>query len=298
MICAALIIIIVIGVSWWLAKGDDSQASVIFGNGREQVADIQPGVSGTGTVMPVAGGDNEISVASSSLNVGSQNSQEDLSGTVGITEPVTAEVLIARIDEAGNKAETEDGTTVSENRSRSLSLLPEAIGSENTEILAETVTDDQADTATAMETATQVSPAKTPGNQQAAVVNENFPRDSQSGSDNLEHALAMPASKPPEYNVTRVGNHRSVSLESEGDDMLEAHFLGDSWVEINNSNSIRLYNDMLRLGDDLTIKGSAPFNVLFGDATVVEVKLNAAEVDISARVRSDNSARVILQPEN
>jgi len=298
MICAALIIIIVIGVSWWLAKGDDSQASVIFGNGREQVADIQPGVSGTGTVMPVAGGDNEISVASSSLNVGSQNSQEDLSGTVGITEPVTAEVLIARIDEAGNKAETEDGTTVSENRSRSLSLLPEAIGSENTEILAETVTDDQADTATAMETATQVSPAKTPGNQQAAVVNENFPRDSQSGSDNLEHALAMPASKPPEYNVTRVGNHRSVSLESEGDDMLEVHFLGDSWVEINNSNSIRLYNDMLRLGDDLTIKGSAPFNVLFGDATVVEVKLNAAEVDISARVRSDNSARVILQPEN
>jgi cytoskeleton protein RodZ len=30
MICAALIIIIVIGVSWWLAKGDDSQASVIL----------------------------------------------------------------------------------------------------------------------------------------------------------------------------------------------------------------------------------------------------------------------------
>ena len=55
---------------------------------------------------------------------------------------------------------------------------------------------------------------------------------------------------------------------------------------------------MLRLGDDLTIKGSAPFNVLFGDATVVEVILNAAEVDISARVRSDNSARVILQPES
>ena len=102
----------------------------------------------------------------------------------------------------------------------------------------------------------------------------------------------------PEYTVTRLENKRKIELEIEGNDLLEVHFLGDSWIQIDNAEQTRLYHDMLNMGDDLTIKGTAPFNILIGDASVVEMTFNASEVDVLSRIRSDNSARLILQREN
>ena len=298
MICAALIIIVVIGVSWWLAISDDSQASVNSANGNEQLAEIRTEINVSDTAMFEAGSESEIMTAvMSSTRVGNQNSQEELSAAVSINESVTAEVLVARINEIGNEAQADVGAKGSGNKSKSLTLLP-SVRDTDTERPADAGTDILLDTLADMESETQAIPAATLPNQQRPVIAENFLRDNPADSDALEQALAEPVSELPEYNVTRVDNHRSVSLESDGDDLLEVHFLGDSWVEVDNSNSTRLYNDMLGVGDDLTIKGSAPFNLLFGDANVVEVIFNAAQVDLSARIRSDNSARVILQSEN
>lgn len=298
MICAALIIIVVIGVSWWLAISDDSQASVNSANGNEQLAEIRTEINVSDTAMFEAGSESEIMTAvMSSTRVGNQNSQEELSAAVSINESVTAEVLVARINEIGNEAQADVGAKGSGNKSKSLTLLP-SVRDTDTERPADAGTDILLDTLADMESETQAIPAATLPNQQRPVIAENFLRDNPADSDALEQALAEPVSELPEYNVTRVDNHRSVSLESDGDDLLEVHFLGDSWVEVDNSNSTRLYNDMLGVGDDLKIKGSAPFNVLFGDANVVEVIFNAAQVDLSARIRSDNSARVILQSEN
>ncbi|MDC1528327.1 DUF4115 domain-containing protein [Gammaproteobacteria bacterium] len=298
MICAALIIIVVIGVSWWLAISVDSQASVNSANGNEQLAEIRTEINVSDTAMFEAGSESEIMTAvMSSTRVGNQNSQEELSAAVSINESVTAEVLVARINEIGNEAQADVGAKGSGNKSKSLTLLP-SVRDTDTERPADAGTDILLDTLADMESETQAIPAATLPNQQRPVIAENFLRDNPADSDALEQALAEPVSELPEYNVTRVDNHRSVSLESDGDDLLEVHFLGDSWVEVDNSNSTRLYNDMLGVGDDLTIKGSAPFNVLFGDANVVEVIFNAAQVDLSARIRSDNSARVILQSEN
>jgi len=298
MICAALIIIVVIGVSWWLAISVDSQASVNSANGNEQLAEIRTEINVSDTAMFEAGSEREIMTAvMSSTRVGNQNSQEELSAAVSINESVTAEVLVARINEIGNEAQADVGAKGSGNKSKSLTLLP-SVRDTDTERPADAGTDILLDTLADMESETQAIPAATLPNQQRPVIAENFLRDNPADSDALEQALAEPVSELPEYNVTRVDNHRSVSLESDGDDLLEVHFLGDSWVEVDNSNSTRLYNDMLGVGDDLTIKGSAPFNLLFGDANVVEVIFNAAQVDLSARIRSDNSARVILQSEN
>ena len=298
MICAALIIIVVIGVSWWLAISVDSQASVNSANGNEQLAEIRTEINASDTAMFEAGSESEIMTAvMSSTRVGNQNSQEELSAAVSINESVTAEVLVARINEIGNEAQADVGAKGSGNKSKSLTLLP-SVRDTDTERPADAGTDILLDTLADMESETQAIPAATLPNQQRPVIAENFLRDNPADSDALEQALAEPVSELPEYNVTRVDNHRSVSLESDGDDLLEVHFLGNSWVEVDNSNSTRLYNDMLGVGDDLKIKGSAPFNVLFGDANVVEVIFNAAQVDLSARIRSDNSARVILQSEN
>ncbi len=299
MICAALIIIVVIGVSWWLAKSGASQVSQDPGNDNEQMADIQATGNIRTTATSEAGAD--ITAVMSASSVGVQSSQEESSGPELINQAVTAEALVASITEIDSEAQTDIGIMGSGNKSTSLSLLPADIdsgGSDDTEMLEVTPVGKEIDRATDMETETQATLEVTAANPQMSERAENFTENNEVDSDPLEQALAESSAELPEYNVTRVDNHRSVSLESEGNDLLEVHFLGDSWVEVDNSNNTRLYNDMLGSGDALTIKGSAPFNVLFGDANVVEVLFNATEVDLSARIRSDNSARVILQSEN
>lgn len=90
------------------------------------------------------------------------------------------------------------------------------------------------------------------------------------------------------------GGARNVSLIASGDDELRVAFNGNSWIEVDDGRRVRLYNDMLRTGDTLTIRGVAPFHVLLGDASRVQVSVNAAAVDISADVRADKTARLVL----
>jgi len=115
--------------------------------------------------------------------------------------------------------------------------------------------------------------------------------------DTLAASTEASQSGLPDYTVIEQDNSRVVQLESDGEDMLEVHFTGASWIEVDNGDSIRLYNDMLDTGDDLSIRGKAPFNVLVGDANVVDMTFNSRAVDITARMRNDNSARIVLEPE-
>ena len=205
MICAALIIIVVIGVSWWLAISDDSQASVNSANGNEQLAEIRTEINVSDTAMFEAGSESEIMTAvMSSTRVGNQNSQEELSAAVSINESVTAEVLVARINEIGNEAQADVGAKGSGNKSKSLTLLP-SVRDTDTERPADAGTDILLDTLADMESETQAIPAATLPNQQRPVIAENFLRDNPADSDALEQALAEPVSELPEYNVTRVG---------------------------------------------------------------------------------------------
>ncbi len=254
MICAALIIIVVIAVSWWLANSEDSATSVVSDNTNDRLPQVQTPVNAGRVDDSIAASENEtVNVATSSANsrASDGNGPDGLSDTVSMNKSVTAEVLVARINDSSTQVQTAAVSMAGDNNSEAGLLIPEALDTE-TQTETETVT--------------------------------NTPAELPSGL--------------PEFNVSRMDNHRVVSLESEGNDLLKIHFLGDSWVEVDNANSTRLYNDMLSSGDDLTIKGWAPFNVLFGNANVVEVMFNAREVDLSARIRSDNSARIILQSEN
>jgi len=100
----------------------------------------------------------------------------------------------------------------------------------------------------------------------------------------------------PEYTVTRLDDHRLVELDLAGSDLVILHSEGDSWVEVDDGDSTRLFHDMLRPGDDLNIRGTAPFSILLGDANVVDITFNSRPVSIP-RIRQNNSARVILEPE-
>ena len=51
---------------------------------------------------------------------------------------------------------------------------------------------------------------------------------------------------------------------------------------------------MLSTGDTLNIHGTTPFYVLLGDASQVDVTLNASPIDLKAEIRNDRTARFIL----
>jgi cytoskeleton protein RodZ len=87
---------------------------------------------------------------------------------------------------------------------------------------------------------------------------------------------------------------RRLSLSAGGGDVLQLDFNGNSWVEIDDGGRVRLYNDMLRAGDALTVQGEAPFFILLGDARQVDIHLNSAAVDIAPDIRPDSTARLVL----
>lgn len=57
-------------------------------------------------------------------------------------------------------------------------------------------------------------------------------------------------------------------------------FSGDSWVEVYGANEERLYYKMGQLGEVTSLVGLLPVRVLIGDASVVSLRFNDAEVDL------------------
>jgi hypothetical protein len=109
---------------------------------------------------------------------------------------------------------------------------------------------------------------------------------------------------PPESAVTAApqqgtvistgSNTRRIELVGAGSDQLELQFAGNSWVEVDDSARVRLYSDMMRNGDALSIKAAAPFHILLGDATGVAVLLNGQPLPIAASIRTDKTARITI----
>ena len=87
---------------------------------------------------------------------------------------------------------------------------------------------------------------------------------------------------------------RVITIEAIGNDVLRISFIGESWIEVNDSKSQQIYRDIREAGDILEIIGNAPFNILLGDAPLVSMSLNGDEIDLSADIRIDNSARLTV----
>jgi len=90
------------------------------------------------------------------------------------------------------------------------------------------------------------------------------------------------------------GQPRVITIEAIGSDLLRISFIGESWIEVNDSESRQIYRDIREAGDVLEITGSAPFNILLGDAPFINMSLNGDEIDLSADIRIDNSARLTV----
>lgn len=87
---------------------------------------------------------------------------------------------------------------------------------------------------------------------------------------------------------------RMITVDAGGDDVVQISFKGESWVQIDDRNDKQVYSDVRVAGDVLRLSGSAPFDILLGDASSAEMSLNGNNVDFSSNIRTDNSARLTI----
>ncbi len=87
---------------------------------------------------------------------------------------------------------------------------------------------------------------------------------------------------------------RLITIEGEGDDTVQIRFSGESMVQVDDANDVQLYRDVRVAGDVLRISGTAPFNILLGDASNSQLSLNGDEIDFRSSIRIDNSARLTI----
>jgi cytoskeleton protein RodZ len=92
--------------------------------------------------------------------------------------------------------------------------------------------------------------------------------------------------------LTTDGKRNVLTLESNGKDRLELSFKDDCWVEISDDQFGLIYTDLNRADDVLVVEGTAPFKVLLGKATGVQMIYNDLPVELDVFVRSDQTAKL------
>lgn len=89
---------------------------------------------------------------------------------------------------------------------------------------------------------------------------------------------------------------RSADAPALGDGQLRIllTYTGDCWTEITDAGGRRLFFDLGSDGRSVELSGEAPFNVLFGNAENVSIRVNGSERAITAAERRGRTARLTI----
>lgn len=96
------------------------------------------------------------------------------------------------------------------------------------------------------------------------------------------------------FERTTDGTRSFVTVDASGFDQLELSFRDECWVEIEDNQFGLIYNDLNRANDVLTIYGTAPFNLLLGKATGVEMIYNGRPFELEPFVSEDRTAKLTV----
>jgi len=77
-----------------------------------------------------------------------------------------------------------------------------------------------------------------------------------------------------------------------GSEQLEILVHADTWIEVTDAGGHRLVYELLRAEQKLNLTGKAPFDVFLGNGHGVELIYNNEAIDISSRIRDNNTARL------
>ncbi len=125
--------------------------------------------------------------------------------------------------------------------------------------------------------------------QTAPVPTDAAPATAPTGPAPTGTPVQQPTQETPVDDVARV-----INVDAGGEDVVQIIFKGNSLVEVDDGNDKQIYSDIQEAGDVVLINGSAPFEILLGDASTTELRLNGSRVDFSSSIRIDNSARLTI----
>jgi cytoskeleton protein RodZ len=77
-----------------------------------------------------------------------------------------------------------------------------------------------------------------------------------------------------------------------GTDKLQIIVHADTWADVKDAGNYRLVYDLLRADSSMVLMGKAPFAVFLGNGHGVELLFNGEEIDITPKIRDDNTARL------
>lgn len=78
------------------------------------------------------------------------------------------------------------------------------------------------------------------------------------------------------------------SITSVMDDKIVLTAIADSWCEVNDSQGRRLYYQLLTKGEEVKLKGLAPFTVFLGNASQVRIEINNKIVDFDNLINANS----------
>lgn len=115
-------------------------------------------------------------------------------------------------------------------------------------------------------------------------------------SSNTDAQNAEAAEAEPSIRVDRTtdGERSYITVDAGGFDQLELGFTEQCWVEVEDAEQGRIYNDLNREGDVLTLYGSAPFKLLLGKATAVEMIYNGRPFNLDPYIAPDRTAKLTV----
>ncbi|MBT8089302.1 MAG: DUF4115 domain-containing protein [Gammaproteobacteria bacterium] len=92
------------------------------------------------------------------------------------------------------------------------------------------------------------------------------------------------------------GNYAATTAAAPNDGQMQMliTYSGDCWTEISDAKGRRLFFGLGTDGRTVELSGEAPFNVLFGNAANVSIRVNGTERPISAAERRGNTARLTV----
>ncbi len=119
----------------------------------------------------------------------------------------------------------------------------------------------------------------------------------------LGEAGELPIDEPGTAEVAGSADPGNTSVSAEeavtaagtnGPDELVLHVEGESWIEVQDDEDRRLVYTLYAGDEPIELRGWAPFEVFLGNAPVVRIEFEGAEVDISDFVRANDTARLLV----
>ena len=269
---------LVVTVIWWIVVDPEEETPLSI---------VQPGVSQPATQdSSIAAFDFELTPEGSTTVQSEQVSQAlVVPGQAGIESQVAMTGTLPAID----TVEKELAETIAESREVPAIQVTEA---SIQEAVTEQFSPELSTTAPSASAPSALAPSALAPSALAPSSSGPSTGELSTGEEAGPGVVAVPDSV--KFERTTDGTRSFITVDANGFDQLELSFTDECWVEIADNQFGLIYNDLNQVNDVLTIYGTAPFKVLLGKATGVEMIYNGRPFGLEPFISKDRTAKLTV----